>query len=485
MIDNDDSNVVPFVATGEGGKSAPPPSPRGEKKRERKARDKRAEFFDLFQRLLDRCVLIRGTTSVYDGNDAHIIKVDALRLIYGRDVVEAWLKSPKRRSVHQDDVIFDPTGAKHDRPVVNLFAGLEMEPKPGKCEGILELLRFLCSESGDQKDAVYQWLLKWLAYPLQHVGAKMQTAVVMHGAEGTGKNLFFSVMQHIYGRYSTIVTQAQLESPYNGWLSAKLFIVGNEVLGRKEKWELKGALKNLITEPRLMVEEKYQPAREESNHANLVFLSNEFQPLVPGENDRRYMVIETWRPHPDGEAWYRAIGDEIDDGGAAAFFDYLKRLPMEGFGPHSKPMMTSAKSALIELGRSSTELFLVAWRDRRTRWFTDDDASEGLVPCAPAEPLYRAYCTFCDAEGERHRQTRTMFWRIVAVRGWSRKLARWRLSIDPPQTQVSQLRQRIFYVAPFALGDAVEDPDDVYMRSAQAFEQRFADEVAAAHGRGG
>jgi putative DNA primase/helicase len=478
MSSDDESNVVPFTPVADAGKGGATPPPPAGKKRERKPRDKRAEFFDLFTRLTERCVLIRGTTSVYDGNDAHIIKIDALRLIYGKDVVEAWLRSPLRRSVHKDDVIFDPTGATHDRPVINLFAGLELSPKAGECTRILELLKFLCSESGDQADAVYEWVLRWLAYPLQHLGAKMQTAIVLHGAEGTGKNLFFSVMERIYGRYSTIVGQAQLESPYNGWLSAKLFIVGNEVLGRKEKWELKGALKNIITEPRLMVEEKYQPVREEANHANLVFLSNEFQPLVPGENDRRYMVIENWKPHAGGEAWYRQIREEIDAGGAAAFFDYLRRLPMDGFGPHSKPLTTTAKTALIELGRSSTELFLAAWRGRRTRWYTDQDVEDGLVPCAPAEGLYRAYCAFCDAEGERHKQTRTMFWRIVAVRGWTSRLARWRLSVDSPQSPLSQLRQRTFYVAGFALGEAVEDADAVFMRSAQLFELRFADEPA-------
>ena len=30
------------------------------------------------------------------------------------------------------------------------------------------------------------WVLRWLAYPLQHPGAKMRTAMVVHGDEGSG-----------------------------------------------------------------------------------------------------------------------------------------------------------------------------------------------------------------------------------------------------------------------------------------------------------
>ena len=39
-----------------------------------------------------------------------------------------------------------------------------------------------------------RWVLKWLAYPIQHPGAKMRTALVLHGPQGTGKNMFFEAI---------------------------------------------------------------------------------------------------------------------------------------------------------------------------------------------------------------------------------------------------------------------------------------------------
>jgi hypothetical protein len=69
---------------------------------------------------------------------------------------------------------------------VNLFNGFGMEPKAGEYNLILELLFHLCGEDQD----VFHWVVCWLAYPLQNPGAKMATSIIMHGDEGSGKNLF-------------------------------------------------------------------------------------------------------------------------------------------------------------------------------------------------------------------------------------------------------------------------------------------------------
>ena len=65
---------------------------------------------------------------------------------------------------------------------------------------MLELLRHLCAESAqtaDEVDAVVEWVLRWIALPLQQLGTKMQTALRFHGAQGTGKNLFFDAWRDL------------------------------------------------------------------------------------------------------------------------------------------------------------------------------------------------------------------------------------------------------------------------------------------------
>lgn len=403
-LSRDAATVVPLRGEASG---APPTSPKGGKgagvggrKRDKKPP---AGFFDNLQMLTRKCALIHGTGTAWDGQYRCIVKVSDMRLTYGNEAVKAWLNSPDRRLVLPEQVVFDPTETADPRTHVNLFHGFERKPKAGACERIVELLRFLCQRD----EAVVQWILRWCALPLQRPGTKLATAVIMHGAEGTGKNMFWSVVQAIYGRYGTIIGQSQIESDFNSWLSAKLFVVGNEVLGRKEKWELRGALKHLVTEDTIHINEKNMRERAERNHANLVFLSNELQPLAISGGDRRYLVVDCWNEHPDGKGYYDRVRAEIDAGGIEAFYDYLLKLPLGDFTAHTKPIVTTAKRELIELGRDDSERFLEHWK-------------QGLlsVPygAAPFDELYVQLRRWCQSEGERHVPTKTRFGRMARTR---------------------------------------------------------------------
>jgi putative DNA primase/helicase len=216
----------------------------------------------------------------------------------------------------------------------------------------------------------------------------MSTAVLMHGPEGSGKNFFWGSLAAIYGDYAVSISQTELESQFNGWASAKLFCIGNEVVQRAELYHQQGRLKTMITESSWMVNQKNLPARQEANHANFVFLSNRLDIAKLDRNDRRYAVI--WTPEGLGEDFYRELKQDIDAGAVAALHDYLLRLPLGDFGPHTKPPMTAAKAELIDLSMDSPERFWQDWVHQRLP-----------VPCRPlmAEQLYEVYRVWCGRQG--------------------------------------------------------------------------------------
>ena len=153
----------------------------------------------------------------------------------------------------------------------NLFAGWPTVPQEGNCERLLQLLWHMCGNEANQK-ALYDWVVKWLAYPLQHPGAKMKSTIVIHGPQGTGKNMFFDEYMKLYGDYGRVLDQAALEDKFNDWASRKLFLLADEVVARTEVYHLKNKLKALITGDRIRINPKNIQAYEEDNHANLVFL---------------------------------------------------------------------------------------------------------------------------------------------------------------------------------------------------------------------
>jgi putative DNA primase/helicase len=345
----------------------------------------------LYRTLLDRFVLVYPSGEAYDRLLGRLVKIEHMRNLFGKRYVGMWINSDAKRVVLDENVVFDPTGQADPEKTVNLFHGLPLKPDASKsCARVLALLQYLCGEEERDITPITDWTLRWLAYPLQHVGAKMRAAVVMYGDEGTGKNMLGAVLQAIYGDHGSVITQQQLNSQFNGWLSAKLFIAANEVVTRQEMTHHVGLLKHLVTEPDIFIERKGVDARRENNHANLMFFSNELQPLKISPGDRRYMVIRTPKPKPD--EFYAKVGEEIRAGAAEGFLAHLMALDLGDFNAFTKPLITDAKRDLIELGMSAAELF---WHDLH-------DGTIGLPYCpAQVADVYRAYIRWCFLNGER------------------------------------------------------------------------------------
>lgn len=310
-----------------------------------------------------------------------------------------WKSHPARRVVRLAEVGFDPT---EQDPAIrcNLWAGWPTAPAPdgkGSCERLLELLRYLTGEE-QNAPALYEWVLRWLAYPVQHPGAKMKTALIFHGPQGVGKNLFFEAVMQIYGHYGRIVDQAAVEDKFNDWLSRKLFLIADEVVARQELYHIKNKLKGIITGDWIRINPKNLTAHDERNHVNFVFLSNEIQPLVLEKDDRRHVVI--WTPPALSKNFYREVDAEIRAGGAAALHRHLLEIDLGDFGPNSPPPETEAKRDLLGLSGDSIEHFLRDWQDGET--------PHPFCPALSGD-LYQAYVSWCRRNGEPRPRTHVQF----------------------------------------------------------------------------
>jgi putative DNA primase/helicase len=312
-----------------------------------------------------------------------------------------------RGAVYLDQVGFDPS-EQDQQTKLNTWTGWPMQPKAGGCGLLLELITYLCNEEG-RGEEIGAWLLKWMAYPLQNPGAKMASAVIMHGPQGTGKTTVFLTLAKIYGDYSAILDQKALDDKFNADWANKLFVLAEEVVNGSDKWQLKNELKTLVTGEWVRVNPKNLAAYRQRNRMQLAFLSNESQPLPLDNDDRRHLVVYT--PPDLGGEFYDELWQELNNGGTEAFYHHLMHLDLEGFHTHSRPPMTAAKQALIDLSKPSDELFFDLWGAGETDY--------PLIPCT-TEQAYRAYDRWCRANGERHPRALKFFANHVSRRkGWS------------------------------------------------------------------
>lgn len=365
--------AAPTTTTGEGGIAAP------------------LRAIQSVDELLQRYSLIYAHSSTAFDHDLRVLLSlgDMRDACANKYLHRAWMEHPDRRMVRIENVGFDPT--ERDPAITcNLWGGWPTTPKPGRCDKLLELLRYMCSGESSGED-LYQWVLRWIALPIQRPGTKMKTTLVLHGGQGTGKNLFFETVMRIYGPYGRVLDQDAIEDKFNDCFSKKLLLLADEVIARADVHQIKNKLKGLITGTEIRINPKNVASYTERNHVNLVFLSNELMPVVLEEDDRRHAVI--WTPKKLPPEFYREVMAEIDAGGTEALHDYLLNVDLGDFNPGTPPPKTEAREALIGLALDSV-----------VRWHRELVAGElvGLqaCPCLSTD-AYEAYKLWCARSGHR------------------------------------------------------------------------------------
>lgn len=357
--------------------------------------------------MLDKLTLLYGTETVWDDEKRMVMSLGAVRAAYGGDMVKRWQEDPRRKIIDADNLVFDPTMQLGPPTHINMFNGYPLVPEQNdeKALAVLELLFDLC-RGEENYEEIGHWLLKWLAYPLQHPGAKMQTAVLMFGEkQGTGKSLFFEgITRPIYGEYGGTAGQHQLDSTFTAWKSRKTFMVFEEVLSREDRYSHIGTLKHMITGRDMRINPKNLPERVESNHLNSVFLSNESQPIPIELEDRRFLVIEARNKLTEERV--NQLRGLMAQGLSSAFYHYLLHYPLGDFNPHTKPIMTEAKRKIIRYGRAGWDAFHEAWKA--------GDIQAPYCSCL-SEDLYEVYERWCDRTHER-KLSLTKFSELLAGR---------------------------------------------------------------------
>lgn len=355
-----------------------------------------------------RFVQVAGLDSVYDRHLRRFYRTGEFRGLEGgrievpsdtsdRFVTWTFLSAPDRPTICDEQIRFAP-GEDLPEPMINLFPGLPYQDSTPVPPGdgvpmLVEILRSCCQH--DQ--ATLDYLLDWLAWPLQHVGHKLRSAVIAYGEEGTGKSLVLSrVMRSVYGaRCSVAIGQTELDSSFNAWASRMLYVCGEEVMSNEDVKNLSGRLKAMITEPTVQINEKNQRVRVEDNHLNMVFLSNADTPIWLGQHDRRYLVLQTPLTSKLAPEFYTEAA-RLHEASPAAWYWYLRnRVVGEDFPSRPVPV-TEAKRQLQAECSSSAAKFVARWLEGNC------EDTEGMVlpvKCVSMAPLAACYQRWCRGHG--------------------------------------------------------------------------------------
>ncbi len=279
-------------------------------------------------------------------------------------VPKLWLADSRR--VEVDNLDYMPgedrlAVARSGVRSLNLWRGMGCEPEPGDVDQWLELL---AANIGDEE--IRHWLISWLAWPLQNLGQKMNSLVLLFGPSGVGKGLFLKPFRDIYGDNAITISNDALKSNFNSLYARKQFIHVDE-LPRLRGMDNDGGvvmqkIKLLTTDDKLNVNTKGQPEYEVRNCANMVLTANYHDVLKLDEDDRRACVIK-WEPQSsvvehrgDQPYWMRYV-HWMENGGSAALYQYLLGWDCTGFDPAAWAPMTQWKVDVTEASMEPMELW--------------------------------------------------------------------------------------------------------------------------------
>ena len=275
-----------------------------------------------------------------------------------------WLKHPMRRQY--ETIVFAPGEATDELHEFNLWRGLAVmaEPHPWP------LLHRLIHESlagGNAEHAHY--ILRWLAFAVQHPERAAEVALVFRGARGVGKSTLGHAMRRIFGQHGMSVTHPQhLHGQFNDHLHDCVLLFADEAVAPGEK-KAEQMIKVMITEPTLLIEPKGLGKFTARNRLHVMMASNERWVVPAGADERRFAIFDVSphlaaRPGDPNEERNRAFWDglyaEIEGEGLQGFLYDLLQLDLGNWHPRRGVPQTAA---LNEQKAASLTGFRKVWLD--------------------------------------------------------------------------------------------------------------------------
>jgi hypothetical protein len=245
-----------------------------------------------------------------------------------------WLKHPDRKEYKKVDFLPEietPDG------VFNMWKGFAVKPKGGleKIPLFHELLdEVICSDN--ELWALYLW--GWLAHMVQFPQEKPGVAVVLRSdAQGVGKSRFAEYVGSLLGRHFRTVTHGRhIHGNFNSHLKDTLMLFGDEAVWGGEK-STESVLKQLITEPNMIIEMKGKDVFEVRSYLRLMLATNSEWAAPVSLTDRRYFVLNVANSRKNDHDFFKQLIYEQNNGGSESLLKVLMDFDLSDFEVRSIP----------------------------------------------------------------------------------------------------------------------------------------------------
>ena len=225
---------------------------------------------------------------------------------------------------------------------------------------ISNFLNLIHEVIADNNDEIYNYLLNWISYIIQHPGKKTETAIVLKGLQGIGKNTFTDILSEMLSGYSenNINQIGELTGNFNSVVESKMLLVLNELKNvGEDRLANFDTLKSIITDKTIRINEKNQPRRTSENVANLIFITNNSYPVKIESGDRRYVVLACNGKYKNNHDYWNNLYNNLNEEFYSNLTTFFIKRDISEFNPRIIPL-TEAKQDLIEASRNPVDVWI-------------------------------------------------------------------------------------------------------------------------------
>lgn len=274
-----------------------------------------------------------------------IIRGKEVQVMVEKTFISKWMNDPDiRLSISMD---FAPPPIKVGPGVFNTFQGFAIEknvPCPVDLDALPEHVRrrvlrglevylyhlLLLTDNVQEHADAFE---RWLAHLFQRPGEKCTRLFLLRGKMGAGKNSIFELLikPMLGGYYKQTSSMDRVMGKHSNVFVDALLIVMDEA-NFSDSVKYVEALKDLITSDTRRYEQKCHDERTVRNLARLVATSNNMNPLVVDEHNRRVQVFDASDDRVGDKAYFFELADLFSDPLVQrAVFDRLMSLDISDY----------------------------------------------------------------------------------------------------------------------------------------------------------
>lgn len=249
----------------------------------------------------------------------------------------------------------------NDEEMLSVFQGFKYNVLANLNESLItEFLRLIKEVICDSNDELYNYVIGWIASMIQHPGVKNETALILKGLQGIGKNTFTNVISELLSGYSckNVTDISELTGNFNSIVEGKMLIVLNELRNcGDDRMANFNSLKSIITDDTIRINEKNQPRRTAENVANFIFVTNNPYPVKIEVGDRRYVVLQCNGKYKGNNEYFKQMYESFNKEFYDNLLTFFVNYNITEFNIRNIPM-TEAKQDLIEASRSPIDVWI-------------------------------------------------------------------------------------------------------------------------------